>query len=111
MYLLWYGNHLPCQSILYSLLRILPVALQPSYVGPYRYQANLSIPVNSSAGSNQGSTPLTPLFEPPPFQVPPDIFQPRNDLHSNNSTCLVGQLLSLPFYFQPSTIWHGWHVE
>ena len=78
---------------------VLAFASQPSYVGPYQYQANLSVPVNSSAGSSQGNAPLTPLSEPPPFQVPPDIFQPRNDLQSNNSTCLVGSLLSLPFRF------------
>ncbi|CAL5222694.1 g5095 [Coccomyxa viridis] len=62
---------------------------KPTFVGPYLYQGNLSIPVNSSAGSDQGSAPLTPLTEPDPFQVPPDIFKACNDLQDNNSTCLV----------------------
>lgn len=72
------------------------LCLQPTFVGPYLYQANLSIPVNSSAGSGQGSAPLAPLTEPPPFQVPPDVFKPRNDLQDSNSSCLVGLLLGLP---------------
>ena len=38
--------------------------------------------------------PLAPLALPPPIQVPPDIYQARNNLRANNSTCLVGILIS-----------------
>jgi hypothetical protein len=63
--------------------------MQPQYAGPYGYQANLSIPINSTAGGNQAGSPLSPVTFPPPLQLPADIFAARNNLTAASSTCLV----------------------
>ena len=63
--------------------------MQPQYAGPYDYQVNLSIPINSTSGGNQAGSPLAPVTFPPPLQLPPDIFEARNNLTAANSPCLV----------------------
>lgn len=68
--------------------------MQPDYSGPGQFQASPSLPINSTPAGNQDSVPLAPLALPPPIQVPPDIYQARNNLRANNSTCLVGILIS-----------------
>lgn len=82
--------HLAGQAFSPHLLKPTFSALQPALAGPGNFQGNLSIPVNSMSGSSQASAPLAPLSEPPPFQILPDIYQPRNNLTDINSTCLVG---------------------
>ncbi len=63
--------------------------MQPQYAGPWDYQANLSIPVNSTLGGSQAGLPLAPVSFPPRLQLPPDIFVARNNLTAANSACLV----------------------
>lgn len=70
--------HLAGQAFSPHLLKPTFSALQPALAGPGNFQGNLSIPVNSMSGSSQASAPLAPLSEPPPFQILPDIYQPRN---------------------------------
>ena len=63
--------------------------MQPNYSGPGQFQASPSLPLNSTPAGSQDSVPLAPLALPPPLQLPPDIYQARNSLRANNSTCLV----------------------